>query len=1285
MMKKLLCVLAVVLSVLSHAATANPKAKTSSKQIPYPGPNYSIDQAKIKLGLRVPSKYYVGSPSSANQFVDTIFSAAPVATSPQNYAWCLDVLSYRVAYCPVTRPNLRFVATGTRRNAASTAVSDSDDGMDDLGFALSGASWDGVSKITSSGAFVNYASLAVLNQDGIYISAGLNTPGWYVITGVDQSGSGNWITISYTGAATAADSSIASSTGPWATWLKAQAVEEAATAYATFANAFTDVGNGACSTIVTSNGISARSGYYSFKCTASGVFSATDPRGISLPVLTVGTQWIEEGLTFTVTQGSTAYAVGDTFTVGVGTTYSGRRGCQWQYLWQGTASAAITSTGSQSVNVSTTIGTLSTNNLVGAVVKLDPTDAGGLSDLSEYCVITANTSSAITVAPQFLHPTSIVISQCAFLVNYNNISVASCGPGTAQPVFTRFNTAYTHGNWSTDANTTTVTTGASGATQTVGSTAMMKAGDVLTFGTSMLSGVVSSVTNITTVVLTTALPTSTTTGETVTDAGATAIYQITDAGSIAAVRYQHDYLPADENTVWRKAVSLAEVYSLNAYGTWYQTGGVLYVQPPSGHYPPTNSTLMESLYTSQSDGVVTADCDSVCIKDVDCEGNGMPVTSGTSSYTGYGFISALNEDRQILYWNDTSFYNDRHAGGNLGLVAAGFPGFPNGYQGSTPNGGGILTVVGCTSGLEWEGVDWVLYTAGRGEYARAWNKVPFGVMPGSAAGITPALGKWYANAGTSGPVVAHGPAVQPNANIQTYSSTSVTASATPQTIALVNPGVQSAQSWEGYPSGWLKVDEGANAEWISIPNQTSQTYPNITAVFAKNHTAPYYVGHYGGVIIDIGTQNQAGQYQTSLTTGGSLGAPYFDLADARFFTYNEVFDLRKKAPADAYWQTYTSNGAAGCLGSINQVICNSTYNFGVVDAANTADLSGLFGYSATNALYINCDLNVNWQITVNGTNPLHRYWVSLAPWQWGMKMLNCRLALTSPDYVYQMLNRATSNLGFASGLTLNNTNGGPIEVNTIQVLYEGGDLVSFTGNANATTGAVYAVQTIQSNVTSPNVVSASTTVTVASTAGYTTGDSVYLPVEQVETTATVTDSTHLTLAAAEFTSLGEPVIDESHFYLAGTTSPANTTVVSGGNMFLLMGDGQLLNSIVECKYQVDSGGNMLDSMMSIGNNPAQAPSMMLNDAYFGEPQADKFNVIWGYSNDAFCLDLPTFVPQNYRPRFGDPLIAPGAYVQGLTYTYNGVTHTYYLGYDKSGALRSPVGAPSARGPWEYQQ
>jgi hypothetical protein len=92
--------------------------------------------------------------------------------------------------------------------------------------------------------------------------------------------------------------------------------------------------------------------------------------------------------------------------------------------------------------------------------------------------------------------------------------------------------------------TTTVTTGASSATQTVGSTAGMAPGDSLYFATTNATGVIASITSATVVVLSSSL--STTTGETVTKVG------VQPAGGVGAVRsfYAETGAPADHSTVY---------------------------------------------------------------------------------------------------------------------------------------------------------------------------------------------------------------------------------------------------------------------------------------------------------------------------------------------------------------------------------------------------------------------------------------------------------------------------------------------------------------------------------------------------------------------------------------------------------------------------------------------------------------------------------------------------------------------------------------------------------------
>lgn len=112
---------------------------------------------------------------------------------------------------------------------------------------------------------------------------------------------------------------------------------------------------------------------------------------------------------------------------------------------------------------------------------------------------------------------------------------------------------------------TTVTTGASSATQTVGSTAGMRAGDILWFATTAAARTVSSITNATTVVLTATI--STTTAETVTNttlpAGAGA-----NANSQLRAFFAETGAPAAHTSVYAdKSVS----YKL--LGTYYDVTG----------------------------------------------------------------------------------------------------------------------------------------------------------------------------------------------------------------------------------------------------------------------------------------------------------------------------------------------------------------------------------------------------------------------------------------------------------------------------------------------------------------------------------------------------------------------------------------------------------------------------------------------------------------------------------------------------------------------------------------
>jgi hypothetical protein len=106
---------------------------------------------------------------------------------------------------------------------------------------------------------------------------------------------------------------------------------------------------------------------------------------------------------------------------------------------------------------------------------------------------------------------------------------------------------------------TTVTTGASSATQTVGSTAGMAPGDTLYFATTAASRVVSSITDATTVVLTATI--STTTAEAVTKIG------VQPGGSPGAIRsfYAETGAPADHTEVY--AAKSAGYKLLGTYGS----------------------------------------------------------------------------------------------------------------------------------------------------------------------------------------------------------------------------------------------------------------------------------------------------------------------------------------------------------------------------------------------------------------------------------------------------------------------------------------------------------------------------------------------------------------------------------------------------------------------------------------------------------------------------------------------------------------------------------------------
>jgi hypothetical protein len=76
----------------------------------------------------------------------------------------------------------------------------------------------------------------------------------------------------------------------------------------------TNTGNGTMGTLSV-NPVTAVPGIYTVKFTAPTVFSVFDPTGKELLGGTTGTAYSDEGVTFTITAGGTAFAAGDSFTV----------------------------------------------------------------------------------------------------------------------------------------------------------------------------------------------------------------------------------------------------------------------------------------------------------------------------------------------------------------------------------------------------------------------------------------------------------------------------------------------------------------------------------------------------------------------------------------------------------------------------------------------------------------------------------------------------------------------------------------------------------------------------------------------------------------------------------------------------------------------------------------------------------------------------------------------------------------------------------------------------------
>lgn len=148
------------------------------------------------------------APAQAGTPYATAVKAPPVCTRLQFRNWFSSLLAYRIAECPSARTTTYFF---------SQSGNDSNDGKDNVGFNLSGATWDNsTKKLTKTGAFTSYT----LNTwDQIYITGGtgVQTGLYSIATRV----SNDAITLT-TSISTGAPSDVTSSTGPQKTLAAAQ-------------------------------------------------------------------------------------------------------------------------------------------------------------------------------------------------------------------------------------------------------------------------------------------------------------------------------------------------------------------------------------------------------------------------------------------------------------------------------------------------------------------------------------------------------------------------------------------------------------------------------------------------------------------------------------------------------------------------------------------------------------------------------------------------------------------------------------------------------------------------------------------------------------------------------------------------------------------------------------------------------------------------------------------------------------------------------------------------------
>jgi hypothetical protein len=77
----------------------------------------------------------------------------------------------------------------------------------------------------------------------------------------------------------------------------------------------TNTGGGTCTAVTA--GAKARIGTYTLTALSATAFAVKDPDGVALPDAVVGTPYVNDGLNFTINDGSPDFIAGDTFTIAV--------------------------------------------------------------------------------------------------------------------------------------------------------------------------------------------------------------------------------------------------------------------------------------------------------------------------------------------------------------------------------------------------------------------------------------------------------------------------------------------------------------------------------------------------------------------------------------------------------------------------------------------------------------------------------------------------------------------------------------------------------------------------------------------------------------------------------------------------------------------------------------------------------------------------------------------------------------------------------------------------------